>query len=140
MTTLLGIIFGFLSPILSEGVKIYQDKQDKKHEVELLKLQMQQQVQGYTAKLEEIEAHADIEESKEIYKTYSTQIKWVDALNGTVRPIIAYSFFILYAVVKFLQYQANINWALWTEEDALIFSTIIAFYFGNRTMSKLRGK
>jgi hypothetical protein len=65
-------------------------------------------------------------------------IRWVDALNGTVRPVIAYSFFILYALVKGMQFSAGLPWLLWTEEDQAIFAGIISFYFGQRAMSKLR--
>jgi len=71
----------------------------------------------------------------------------VDALNGTVRPVIAYSFFMLYAAVKLLSYAAIagsnavpfvvIHDTLWTEDDAAIFAGIISFYFGQRAMKKL---
>jgi len=61
------------------------------------------------------------------------------ALNGTVRPVIAYSFFALYASVKAIQFSANLPWLLWTAEDQAIFAGIISFYFGQRAMSKLRG-
>jgi cellulose synthase/poly-beta-1,6-N-acetylglucosamine synthase-like glycosyltransferase len=72
----------------------------------------------------------------------------VDALNGTVRPVIAYAFFILYALVKLLSYAAVANSnvvpfvvlhdTLWTEDDAAIFAGIISFYFGQRAMAKVR--
>ncbi len=83
-------------------------------------------------------AAADIAESRALYKTYNTGIKWVDVLNGTVRPVIAYSFFILYAVIKAMQFSADLPWLLWTVEDQAIFAGIISFYFGQRAMSKLR--
>lgn len=52
--------------------------------------------------------------------------------------IIAYSFFLLYTVVKVMQFSAGLPWLLWTEEDQAIFAGIISFYFGQRAMSKLR--
>ena len=70
------------------------------------------------------------------------------SLNGTVRPVIAYCFFMLYAAVKFLSYAAIahadavpfvvLHDTLWTEDDSAIFAGIISFYFGQRAMSKLR--
>jgi hypothetical protein len=71
----------------------------------------------------------------------------VDALNGTVRPVLAYAFFLLYFTVKCMQF-ALIDWgqpplpwqvqALWGAEDQAIFAGIIAFYYGQRAMGKAR--
>ena len=128
MITLLGSLLGFLSAAFPDFLKLFRDAQ-----------QMQQQAQGHVNRLEEIQVNADIAESQALYKTYNTGIRWVDALNGTVRPVIAYSFFALYAVVKVMQFSADLPWLLWTEEDQAIFAGIISFYFGQRAMTKVRG-
>ncbi len=148
MITLLGSLLGFISSTFPSLLKLWQDKSDKQHEITLLKMQMDQQAQGHTERLEEINAQADITESQALYNTYTTGIGWVDALNGTVRPVIAYAFFGLYALVKLLSYDAVANFSavpfvvlhdtLWTEDDAAIFAGIISFYFGQRAMAKLR--
>jgi hypothetical protein len=148
MITLLGSLLGFISSTFPSLLKMWQDSSDKQHEITLLKMQMEQQAQGHTERLDEINAQADITESAALYKTYTTGIDWVDALNGTVRPVIAYAFFILYALVKLLSYAAVANSnavpfvvlhdTLWTEDDAAIFAGIISFYFGQRAMSKVR--
>lgn len=98
---------------------------------------MQQQAQGHSNHLEEIQVNADIAESRALYQTYNTGIRWVDVLNCTVCPVIAYSFFLLYATVKLMQFSAGLPWLLWTEEDQAIFAGIISFYFGQRAMAKL---
>jgi len=139
MITLLGSLLGFLSAAFPDFLELFRDAQDRKHELKILELQMQQQAQGHANRLEEIQTQADIAESRALYRTYNTGIRWVDALNGTVRPVIAYSFFILYAVVKAMQFSADLPWLLWTEEDQAIFAGIISFYFGQRAMSKMRG-
>lgn len=138
MITLLGSLLGFFSAAFPDFLKLWKDVSDKKHEITLLKMQMDFQAQGHQQRLEEINVNADIAESQALYRTYSTGIRWVDALNGTVRPVIAYSFFILYAVVKGMQFSADLPWLLWTEDDQAIFAGIISFYFGQRAMSKLR--
>jgi len=138
MITLLGSLLGFISSAFPDLLKIWRDAADRKHELAILQMQMEQQRQGHTNRLEEINVQADIAESRALYKTYHTGIKWVDALNGTVRPVIAYSFFIFYAVVKIMQFSADLPWLLWTAEDQAIFAGIISFYFGQRAMSKLR--
>ncbi len=139
MITLLGAIVGFISAAFPDFLKLFKDSQDRKHELTILKLQMEQQAQGHLSKLEEIQTQADIAESRAIYRTYHTGIRWVDALNGTVRPVVAYSFFALYAAVKVMQFSANLPWLLWTEEDQAIFAGIISFYYGQRAMAKMRG-
>jgi hypothetical protein len=149
MMTLLGSLLGFLSAAFPDLLKLFRDTQDRRHELKILELQLEQQRQGHINRLEEIQVQGDIEESRALYRTYYTGIKWVDALNGTVRPVVAYAFFLLYAVVKILAYCAIpeaaitsisiIYGTLWTEEDAAIFAGIISFYFGQRAMHKVRG-
>ena len=139
MITLLGSLLGFFGAAFPDILKLFKDSADRKHELAILQMQIEQQKQGQAARLEEIYVEADIAESRALYKTYSTGIRWVDALNGTVRPVVTYCFFILYSAVKFMQYSADLPWLLWTEEDQAIFSGIISFYFGQRAMAKVRG-
>ena len=147
MITLFASLFGFLSSLVPDGMKMLRDAQDRKHELKILEMQMAQQAAGHSQRLEEINTNADIAESAALYKTYKVGVKWVDALNGTVRPVLAYSFFALYAAVKWWQWQMLPDQAmpwqievLWTEEDRAIFAGIIAFYFGQRAMGKVRGR
>ena len=140
MITLLGSLLGFISSTFPDLLKLFRDASDKKHEITLLQMQMEFQAQGHQERIEEINTQADIAESQALYKTYTTGISWVDALNGTVRPVIAYSFFILYTAVKIMHFSADLPWLLWTEEDQAIFAGIISFYFGQRAMAKMRSE
>ncbi len=139
MITLLSTLLGFAGAAFPDLLKLWQDKADRDHELAILKLQMDFQKQGATERLAEINTQADIAETAALYKTYNSGIRWVDALNGTVRPLIAYAFFLLYALVK-LNEMAQLPWQLWTEEDQAIFAGIISFYFGQRAMGKLRAQ
>jgi hypothetical protein len=141
MISLLGSLLGLLGSTIPNIFNIYKEKKDREHEITLLQLQMQQQAQGHSERLEEIGANADIAESSAIYRTYTTNIVWVDALNGTVRPVITYAMFTLYMTVKGVQvvaaYNNLVSWNdVWTEEDWCILSTVISFYFGQRAMTK----
>jgi hypothetical protein len=146
MMTLLATLLGFISSMFPDLLKLWKDGADRKHELEILKLQLEQQKQGHVNRLEEIQIAADSFESKALYKTYSIGIKWVDALNGTVRPVLAYSFFMLYAAVKYAQITILLGsisimdafGLIWHSEDQTIFAGIISFYFGQRAMGKLR--
>ena len=148
MITLLGSLLGFLGAAFPEFLKLFRDRADRRHELEILDRQIDLQKQGFAQRLEEIRVSADVAESRAIYKTYYTGIRWVDALNGTERPVLAYAFFVLYAGVKcaqmftFLSGEA-LPWltlanVLWTEDDAAIFAGIISFYFGSRAMRRVR--
>lgn len=144
MITLISSLLGFIGSAFPDFLKLYRDQKDREHELRILDLQLKQQAQGHQDRLEEIRANADISESQALYKTWAVGIHWVDALNGTVRPVLAYAFFMLYAITKLLQFSlvdatipASVS-ILWQEEDQAIFAGIISFYFGQRAMAKLR--
>ena len=151
MMTLLGALLGFFSSAFPDILRFARDKQDRAHELAVLQLQVEQQASGQSQKLEEIRLSNAVIESQTLYQTYHTGVVWVDALNGTVRPVIAYAFFLLYAFLKLITYASlhgNIAsvplgvlyGTLWTEEDAAIFAGIISFYFGQRAMGKIARK
>ncbi len=146
MMTLLASLLGFISSTFPDLLKLWKDGADRKHELAILQLQLEQQNQGHINRLEEIQIAADSVEARALYRTYNVGIRWVDALNGTVRPVLAYSFFLLYTAVKFAQVSMLLDYSpigeaitlIWHEEDQTIFAGIISFYFGARAFSKLR--
>ena len=148
MITLLASLAGFISSLIPEIMKYFVDKNDKKHEIQILEYQLQIKQLSADNRLAEIIGINNASEVQAIYKTYKTGISWVDALNGTVRPVLAYAFFFIYTFIKYLQYQiisvtANVSEVvniLLTIDDQAIFAGIISFYFGQRAVSKLRGK
>lgn len=147
MVTLLASIAGFLGSIFPEIIKFFIDRSDKNHELELLKYQLKHKTKETEYKQGEVGLHYDQSDTKILYSTYKTGIDWVDALNGTVRPLLAYSFFAIYCYIKWLQYKlldfsASINISeqiglLWSLEDQAIFAGIISFYYGHRAINKL---
>jgi hypothetical protein len=146
MMTLLATLLGFISSTFPDLLKLWKDGADRKHELEILKLQIEQQKQGHVNRLEEIQVAAYSVEARALYKTYNVGIRWVDALNGTVRPVLAYSFFLLYTAVKYAQVSMLLDYTpiveaislIWHDEDHTIFAGIVSFYFGQRAFSKLR--
>lgn len=147
MITLLGSLIGFLGSMVPDLFKLFQEHQDRAHERAILHMQLEQQKAGHSERLEAIAARADIVESRALYATWRSNIAWVDALNGSVRPVLAYGFFLFYVGVKcaqiaLLDWQNPLPWhiaALWSAEDQAIFAGIISFYFGQRAMGKIRG-
>ena len=148
MITLLASLAGFLGSLAPEIVKFFIDNNDKKHEMQILEYQLKLKKINSDNYLDEININSGISEAQALYKTYKTGICWVDALNGTVRPVLAYAFFFIYSFVKYLQYEIifvamnvdDIVTILWSLEDQTIFAGIISFYFGQRAISKLRAR
>lgn len=145
MVTLFASIAGFVSSIIPEVIKYFKDLKDKKHELDLFEKQIKFNRLKSKNALDEIRISGDIIEQASLYKTYQTNIKWVDSLNGSVRPVLAYSFFMMYVGVKYMQYTALRNSALiieyvdiiWSVDDQAIFAGIISFYYGQRTFRKI---
>ena len=152
MITILSTLLGFFGAAFPEILKMFTDRSDKRHELEIMKLQIQQAQAGNQQRLEEIGMQADAAFYAAAHQPQNnTGVRWVDALNATVRPVLAYAFFVLYATVKVWQFcllpesAPDLPWLqdkslhlLWTEEDMAIFCAIISYYFGARGLQKLR--
>jgi len=145
MITLFASIAGFVSSIIPEIVKYFKDVNDKRHELNLMEKQIEFSKTSKSQNLEEINIARDVLEHASLYSTYKTNVAWVDALNGSVRPVLAYSFFIMYIALKYLQYKAISASAhvieyidiLWSVDDQAIFAGIISFYYGQRTFQQM---
>lgn len=133
MLTLLGSILGFVSSTFPDILRIFRDKADKKHELAILEMQMKREEQGHFNKMEAIVAQADIEEIKALQGNFYSGNKKVDGYAATVRPTLAYAIFFVVA-------WKLIDGSLSSTDEQLmaIFAGIISFYFGQRSMSKLR--
>lgn len=124
MLALATAIFGFLAPFLPEVVKIGSRWIDNRHELEMMKLRLEQGAAEHLWRMEEITATADIAEARLLHRpvpSFGVQIldkasdsSWpawtvlpvfwafacLDLLAGLVRPVIAYAAFGFYAAVK----------------------------------------
>lgn len=149
MITLLASIAGFITSLVPEIVKFFKDKNDKKHEIEILKMQIEMSRYSDNSRLDEIRIHESTNEIKNLYSTYKSGIFWVDALNSSVRPVLAYCFFVLYTYLKYIQFLAVSKYInstgilvdiIWTTDDQAIFAGIISFYFGQRTFSRVNNR
>ena len=167
MVALLSALLGFVSSAVPDVLKMFRDAQDREHEVTLYKMQMDydreklaaataQSSEMYAQQLQAIQIQADMAEQTNLdtrVKNSLTGIPWVDALSGSVRPVLTYAFFGLYVLVKCAQFslllsnglpwQNNLTVAqalvsLWTQEDIAIFSAIMAFWFGQRALMRAK--
>jgi len=162
VTPIIGAIIGLFGSLLPEALKLFKDKQDKKHELEVMKLQIQAQAQLHTQRLEEIAVEGDIRDQESVREFMpvvaptSTGKWWYDLLmalcyvyNTTVRPTITYMIVGMYMFVKFAQvevlrasgtdfFRAIIN--VWTEDDTMFMFIMVTFWFGGRQILRSMGK
>ncbi len=149
MLTLLGSLLGFISSTFPDLLNIWKDRADRSHELAILDRQMEAQKLNHTNRLEEIHVQADISESKALYSHASqpSGVPWVEALRATVRPMITYAFFVLFATVKIAALFQLLNSGftvadsliiIWDGETQALFAAVMSFWFGQRALTKLR--
>ena len=150
MLTLLASLLGLIGSAFPEFIKLFRDSQDRKQELAILDRQMELQKLGHSQRLEEIQISADVAESQALYSyaNRSTGMPWVEALQSSVRPVITYAFFVVFAVVKITALNSMIQadgvslaialQSVWDEESQALFAAVMSFWFGSRQISKMR--
>jgi len=150
MIALLGTLLGFGTSIVPEVLGYFKQNQANKQELAMLEAKAKYAAQLSDLKIKELDAQAEIAETAGLYAHDQSLDSggFVNALRGSVRPVITYLFFALFAAIKGSMVYAmivhqNVDWSTalanaWDDETAAIFSAIMAFWFGNRAMSKAR--
>ena len=152
MMSLLGSLLGFGTSFLPEVLNFFKAGQEHKQKLETMKLQAELMEKRSALKLQELDKQADIAETKGIYE-HDRSIDaggFVNALRGSVRPVITYAFFLMFAatevviIVKVMETGGDWKDAvdlMWTPETQGLFAAIMSFWFGNRAVSKyMKGK
>jgi hypothetical protein len=148
MLTILGSLLGFGSSMLPKVFEFFQDRADRAHELAIIDRQMEQMKLGSALKLEEINAKADIAETKAIYK-HDSSIKpatWVDNLRGSVRPIVTYLLLLTFIGIQAAGFYMLVNvegaavyeaiMAINSENFQAMLAAVISFWFGSRAMNR----
>jgi hypothetical protein len=150
MLSLLGTLLGFGTSIVPEILGYFKQRQANAQELSMLEAKAKYAMTLSELKVQELDIEAEIAETKGLYAHDQSLDSgtFVNALRGSVRPVLTYLFFIMFATVKgTLLYTAvttdGVNFEtavlmIWDGETQAIFSAIIAFWFGNRAMSKAR--
>lgn len=152
MLSLLGTLLGFGTSIVPEILGYFKQRQANQQQLDMLQAKAQYAAQLSELKLKELDVEAEITETKGLYEHDQSLDSgtFVNGLRGSVRPVLTYLFFVMFATVKgtllFAAVQdpaVNFETAIlmiWDGETQAIFSAIIAFWFGNRAMSKARAR
>ena len=147
MMSLLGSLLGFGTSFLPEVLNFFKAGQEHKQKLETMKMEAELTEKRSALKLQELDKHADIAETKGIYE-HDRSIDaggFVNALRGSVRPVITYAFFLMFVAVEVVVIvkvlEAGGDWKdavelMWSPETQGLFAAIMSFWFGNRAVSK----
>jgi hypothetical protein len=166
MLSLISTLGGLLISGLPKVMEFFQDKADKKHELELAKMQTERELQlaaqGFAAqaRIEEIrtdqvamQSEAQMQGAALAHdqKVLEKASKWVANYVGTVRPTVTYILvFELVAINVFMAYflythpnlvttiddVVKYSTIIFSEDEMAMLGGIIGFWFGSRNWNK----
>ena len=151
MITLLGSLLGFTTSFAPEVLGFFRANQEHKHSMQKAQLELDLMAKRSELKLQIMDKEADIKEAEGLYKHDNIDAGgFINALRGSVRPVITYCFFALFVAIKvvallaFMDNGSELGDALtliWDDATAGLFAAIMSFWFGNRAVSKyVKGK
>ena len=148
MLALLSPLIGIVGSLLPSVVRIFERKQELKHEIELTKIKLDGTIEAAKLNITLEEIKADVTEGQSV-RDHDKSIdggKFLNALRASIRPVITYLFFFLFVAVKVAaayvmiangQSIPEMLDAVWDIETMSLFSTIMAFWFGSRVIEKM---
>jgi hypothetical protein len=160
MMTLVSTFLSFLAGGLPKILQIFQDRQDKKHELALVAAQKERELalaeRGFIAqarveeiKLEQVQVQSAAEERVALYQ-HDMEIgkgasQWMINLRASVRPVVTYIFVLELVAINiagvWYAYNTGVPFAaamaeVFSDDEMLILSSIIAFWFGTQAFGK----
>ena len=140
MLTLLGSLLGFGTSFLPKVMDYFQDKADKKHELEIMTRQAE-------INLDVTAIDANIREVETIHEHDAALDGggFINSLRASVRPVITYLFMGLFLAVEISTYVLLLNKGLspgdalvasWNDQIMAMWAAILAFWFGGRQFRK----
>lgn len=143
MLTLLGSLLGFVSAAFPKIFEFFQQKQDNQLKMQMLQAQLEARKAGQEFDLKVFHEKKDFDEQRLLIE-HDIAMK-DNKLSSSVRPVITYLFFFIFAAVKISMIWHAISTGTdfysamqmtWDEETQAIFAAIISFWFGSRAMKK----
>lgn len=142
---LIPTIVGIIVSVIPNIIRIWERKQRYSHEITLAKLQIEaaREKLDFNAIIESIKSVVQEGESLRHHDSAISSVQWINSLRATVRPVLTYSFFGLFCVIKImvalLMYREGYNGlevfaVVWDQYTVSIFGAIVGFWFGTRSM------
>lgn len=135
--TLAGTALGFSATVVPEFVQMLKDHFEHDRSIE-------QQAQAFAAAQEGLHATPVVETRPA--PAPAEDCAWLTSLKTSVRPILTFLFFGLFAAVKlvslyhgyYVEHMSIVQAmpTLWDDETETLFSAIVSFWFGQRALGK----
>ena len=160
MMTMLSTFLSFLAGGLPKILQFVQDRQDKKHELAILAMQKERELElaarGFAAqaqieeiKTEQIAMQTAAEERVALYQ-HDMEIgkgasQWMINLRASVRPVVTYIFVLELVALNiagvWYAYTTGIPFAeamqnVFSEDEMMILASLIAFWFGGQAFAQ----
>jgi hypothetical protein len=160
MMTMISTLLSFLAGGLPKILQIFQDKQDKKHELALVAAQKERELalaeRGFIAqarveeiKTEQVAMETAAEERVALYQhdmeSGKVASRWIINLRASVRPVVTYIFVLELVALNiagvWYAYSTGIPFVeamdnVFGDDEMIILSSIIAFWFGSQSFQK----
>ena len=152
MLSLLGSLLGFAGSAVPAITDHFASKEDRKHELDKMRMVAELCKEGYDFDLKMYETMGADKEHERLIQhdiSISKGSGIIAGLQKSVRPVITYAFFGLFATIEItllmnaIEMGTPFNEAiqlLWDAETKAIFAAIISFWFGSRAIEKARKK
>jgi hypothetical protein len=160
MMTMISTFLSFLAGGLPKILDFFQDRQDKKHELSILAMQKERELElaakGFAhqaeveeIKTEQIDIQAKSDERIALYQ-HDMEIgkgasRWMINLRASVRPVVTYIFVLELVAINiagvWYAYTTGIPFAIamenvFSDDEMMILASIIAFWFGSQAFAK----
>lgn len=148
----IGGIVGGLFRVIPEGLKIFDRKNERTHELAMLEAEFkfaqakaEHEMKKIDASMTLAEMDAIGEAIKEQGQTARSSGWFVSALSALVRPLVTYWFVVMYSTVKIVTMQMAIiegaSWkdvilSNWTPDDMSMLTMVLTFWFVGRVYER----
>lgn len=149
-SAIIGTLSGGLTSILPGILDVFNRRAELKHETEMAKIQSQLGATKSKQQISVIDIRADAIEGKSLRRHDSSLDGegFIGGLRASVRPVITYCFFVVFVGVEFITIWVAIQngttdlgelkMLLWDADTVSLFGAVIGFWFGSRTIEKLK--
>lgn len=158
-SAILGTLVGGVTSILPGVIEIFNRRAELQYEIKMAEVRSNLAMAEAEHKIKVVQAYADAFEGKSL-RDHDSSLDgkgWIGGLRASVRPVITYVFFLTFVAVKvftiyvFIQAGGAGDWLgsalawnelyplIWDDSTEAMFGSVIGFWFGSRTIEKLKG-
>jgi hypothetical protein len=151
MSAIIGSILGFSATLAPEAMTMIKDHFAHAREMEVKVAELSAAKEGWEYAAHANSKIADLaaaqQKQLEAMQADGADCKLIQFVKSSVRPILTYSFFVLFAVVKLVsafhayhvEHLSTLQALplLWDDETETLFSAVISFWFGSRAFTKV---